>query len=143
MVSPGEAWDYFPPDQARSRAYRWGEDGIAGICDNHQRLCFAIAAMLSTASALNATLYGTSRLSFIAGNRLVKTSLKLTFKRLNVLNRLKCPSLLLERNIIARGDRHGYDHRHWHDLWHSGLIGSPETRPTELMLATVPKRHRQ
>ncbi|MBD2462699.1 glucosidase [Oscillatoria sp. FACHB-1407] len=39
----GTAWDYFPHDQARSRAYRWGEDGIAGISDNHQRLCFAIA----------------------------------------------------------------------------------------------------
>ncbi len=38
----GSAWDYFPHDHARSRAYRWGEDGIAGICDNHQRLCFAI-----------------------------------------------------------------------------------------------------
>lgn len=39
----GEAWDYFSHDQARSRAYRWGEDGIAGISDNHQRLCFAVA----------------------------------------------------------------------------------------------------
>ncbi len=39
----GTAWDYFAHDQARSRAYRWGEDGIAGISDNHQRLCFAIA----------------------------------------------------------------------------------------------------
>jgi hypothetical protein len=39
----GTAWDYFSHDQARSRAYRWGEDGIAGISDNHQRLCFAIA----------------------------------------------------------------------------------------------------
>lgn len=39
----GEAWDYFTHDQARSRAYRWGEDGIAGISDNHQRLCFAVA----------------------------------------------------------------------------------------------------
>ncbi len=39
----GEAWDYFTHDQARSRAYRWGEDGIFGICDNHQRLCLAIA----------------------------------------------------------------------------------------------------
>lgn len=39
----GTAWDYFTHDQARSRAYRWGEDGIFGICDNHQRLCFAIA----------------------------------------------------------------------------------------------------
>jgi hypothetical protein len=39
----GSAWDYFPHNQARSRAYRWGEDGIAGISDNHQRLCLAIA----------------------------------------------------------------------------------------------------
>lgn len=39
----GSAWDYLPHDHARSRAYRWGEDGIAGISDNHQRLCFAIA----------------------------------------------------------------------------------------------------
>lgn len=41
--SDGAAWDYFPHDHARSRAYRWGEDGIAGISDNHQRLCFALA----------------------------------------------------------------------------------------------------
>jgi mannosylglycerate hydrolase MGH1-like protein len=39
----GTAWEYFPHDHARSRAYRWGEDGLAGISDNHQRLCFAIA----------------------------------------------------------------------------------------------------
>lgn len=39
----GTAWDYFPHDHARSRAYRWGEDGIAGISDTHQRLCFALA----------------------------------------------------------------------------------------------------
>ncbi len=39
----GEAWDYFPHDHARSRVYRWGEDGIMGISDNHQRLCFALA----------------------------------------------------------------------------------------------------
>ena len=39
----GEAWSFFPHDHARSRVYRWGEDGIAGISDNHQRLCFALA----------------------------------------------------------------------------------------------------
>src|SRR5437762_12762327 len=39
----GTAWDYFPHDHARARAYRWGEDGILGISDNHQRLCFALA----------------------------------------------------------------------------------------------------
>jgi hypothetical protein len=39
----GTAWEYFPHDHARSRAYRWGEDGIAGISDEGQRLCFALA----------------------------------------------------------------------------------------------------
>jgi hypothetical protein len=39
----GTAWEYFSHDQARSRAYRWGEDGIAGISDDRQRLCFAVA----------------------------------------------------------------------------------------------------
>lgn len=39
----GDAWSYFTHEQARSRAYRWGEDGLAGICDNHQVLCFALA----------------------------------------------------------------------------------------------------
>jgi hypothetical protein len=39
----GTAWDFFPHDHARSRAYRWNEDGIAGISDRHQMICFAIA----------------------------------------------------------------------------------------------------
>jgi Mannosylglycerate hydrolase MGH1-like glycoside hydrolase domain len=39
----GDAWNYFPHDQARSRAYRWGEDGLGGISDDHQVLCFALA----------------------------------------------------------------------------------------------------
>ncbi len=39
----GNAWDYFSHDQARSRAYRWGEDGLGGICDDHQVLCFSLA----------------------------------------------------------------------------------------------------
>src|ERR1700741_4692108 len=39
----GTAWDYFPHDHARSRAYRWNEDGLAGICDRHQKICFGLA----------------------------------------------------------------------------------------------------
>src|SRR5512146_1719970 len=39
----GDAWNFFTHDHARSRAYRWGEDGIAGISDDRQRLCFALA----------------------------------------------------------------------------------------------------
>src|SRR5262249_48730844 len=41
--SDGDAWSYFTHDQARSRAYRWGEDGIAGISDDRQLRCFALA----------------------------------------------------------------------------------------------------
>jgi hypothetical protein len=40
----GNAWDYFTHDQARSRAYRWGEDGLAGISDDHQRALFCPGA---------------------------------------------------------------------------------------------------
>jgi hypothetical protein len=39
----GTVWDYFPHEDARSRTYRWNEDGIAGICDRHQHICFALA----------------------------------------------------------------------------------------------------
>ena len=39
----GAAWEYFDHDQACSRAYRWNEDGLGGICDEQQRLCFALA----------------------------------------------------------------------------------------------------
>ena len=54
----GAAWDYFPHDHARSRAYRWGEDGIAGISDNHQRLCLAIAMWNGRDSILKERLFG-------------------------------------------------------------------------------------
>jgi hypothetical protein len=54
----GTAWDYFTHDQARSRAYRWGEDGIAGISDEHQHLCFAIALWNGKDPILKERLFG-------------------------------------------------------------------------------------
>ncbi|WP_019506657.1 hypothetical protein [Pleurocapsa sp. PCC 7319] len=54
----GEAWDYFSHDQARSRAYRWGEDGILGISDDRQLLCFAIALWNGKDSILKERIYG-------------------------------------------------------------------------------------
>jgi hypothetical protein len=39
----GNAWEHFTHEQARSRVYRWSEDGLGGICDREQRLCFALA----------------------------------------------------------------------------------------------------
>src|SRR5271154_6036674 len=54
----GDAWDYFTHDQARSRAYRWGEDGLAGISDDHQRLCFALALWNGQDPILKERLFG-------------------------------------------------------------------------------------
>ena len=54
----GAAWDYFPHDHARSRAYRWTEDGIAGISDNHQRLCFAFTFWNGRDPILKERLFG-------------------------------------------------------------------------------------
>jgi hypothetical protein len=54
----GTAWDYFPHDHARSRAYRWGEDGLAGITDNHGRLCLALALWNGRDPILKERLFG-------------------------------------------------------------------------------------
>lgn len=54
----GDAWNYFSHDQARSRAYRWGEDGLAGISDDKQRLCFAVALWNGKDSILKERLFG-------------------------------------------------------------------------------------
>ncbi|MEO1670110.1 MAG: glucosidase [Cyanobacteria bacterium J06631_2] len=54
----GEAWDYFSHDQARSRAYRWGEDGILGISDAKQQLCFALALWNGQDAILKERIYG-------------------------------------------------------------------------------------
>ncbi len=54
----GFAWEYFPHDQARSRAYRWGEDGLAGISDDRQRLCFALALWNGRDPILKERLFG-------------------------------------------------------------------------------------
>ena len=54
----GNAWDYFTHDQARSRAYRWGEDGLGGLCDDKQRLCFALALWNERDPILKERLFG-------------------------------------------------------------------------------------
>jgi hypothetical protein len=54
----GSAWTYFPHDHARSRAYRWNEDGLAGICDRHQHICFALALWNGRDPILKERLFG-------------------------------------------------------------------------------------
>ena len=54
----GSAWDYFPHDHARSRVYRWGEDGIAGISDRHCAICFAITLWNGNDEILKERIFG-------------------------------------------------------------------------------------
>jgi hypothetical protein len=54
----GDAWNYFSHDQARSRVYRWGEDGLGGICDDQQLLCFALALWNGRDPILKERLFG-------------------------------------------------------------------------------------
>ena len=54
----GDAWSYFTHDEARSRAYRWGEDGLAGISDDEQQLCFAMALWNGADPILKERLFG-------------------------------------------------------------------------------------
>jgi hypothetical protein len=56
----GDAWNYLPFEQARSRAYRWGEEGLAGFCDDQQRLCFSIALWNGQDKILKDQLFGLS-----------------------------------------------------------------------------------
>ena len=56
----GDAWAHFPHEHARSRTYRWGEDGIAGISDNHQRLCFSLSLWNEKDRMLKERLFGVS-----------------------------------------------------------------------------------
>ena len=53
-------WEYLPHDRARSKAYRWNEDGIAGICDRHQKICFALALWNGRDAILKERLFGLS-----------------------------------------------------------------------------------
>src|ERR1043165_5338155 len=54
----GDAWNYLPHDHARSKAYRWNEDGLAGICDRHQYICFALALWNGRDPILKERLFG-------------------------------------------------------------------------------------
>src|SRR5690242_3820717 len=54
----GSAWEYLPHDEARSKAYRWNEDGLAGICDRHQQICFAIGLWNGADAILKERLFG-------------------------------------------------------------------------------------
>lgn len=54
----GDAWSYFPHDQARSRAYRWNEDGLASVCNRFQNVCMGVALWNNNDPILKERLFG-------------------------------------------------------------------------------------
>src|ERR1044071_3077941 len=58
----GDAWNYFPHDHARSRAYRWNEDGIGGFCDDKQHVCLAVALWNEKDPILKERMFGLTNL---------------------------------------------------------------------------------
>src|SRR5262249_55890400 len=56
----GDAWNYFPHDHARSRAYRWNEDGLGGFCDDRQHICLAVALWNEKDAILKERMFGLS-----------------------------------------------------------------------------------
>jgi hypothetical protein len=77
----GDAWDYFPHDQARSRAYRWGEDGIAGVCDERQQLCLALALWNGADPILKERMFGLTNSQAITARTIRSTGSTSTARR--------------------------------------------------------------
>jgi hypothetical protein len=67
----GDAWNYFPHEHARSRAYRWNEDGIGGISDFKQRLCFAFAFWNERDPFLKERFFGRKFVAVAAGEPVI------------------------------------------------------------------------
>jgi hypothetical protein len=65
--SNGDAWNYFSHDNAQYRAYRWGEDGLGGICDDRQLLCFALALWNGRDPILKERLFGLNNSEVLGG----------------------------------------------------------------------------
>lgn len=106
----GDAWLSFPHEQARSRAYRWGEDGLAGISDNHQRLCFSIALWNGQDKILKERLYGVTNHEGKGKTRDLSDNLRLSFlttRWLLMINRSFC-ALSPSRSSPFSGN-HGED----------------------------------
>ena len=138
----GEAWDYFTHDQARSRAYRWGEDGILGISDDRQLLCFAVALWNGRDSIIKERIYG---LTGSQGNHgedvkdyyfyLDSTPTHSYMKGLYKYSQAKFPyaELELENRNIGRGgmeyellDTGVFDNNNYYDIFVEYAKNAPE-----------------
>jgi hypothetical protein len=88
----GAAWESFPHDHARSRAYRWGEDGLLGICDDHGRLCFSLELWNGRDRILKERLFGLTNSGpakdafhdYVVDGRLDAVRADATFRRLGI-----------------------------------------------------------
>jgi hypothetical protein len=113
----GNAWAYFTHDQSRSRAYRWGEDGLGGISDDQQRLCFAIALWNERDPILKERIFGLTNAEGNHGEEPTPTASSHSGKVLHViLGRRKEDSELQKTFTETRGSdyqRRSIDRRIW------------------------------
>jgi hypothetical protein len=80
----GDAWNFFTHDHARSRAYRWGEDGIAGVSDDQQHLCFSLALWNGKDPILKERLFGLTNSEGNHGALVHEVSLQVPAVRLSL-----------------------------------------------------------
>ncbi len=120
----GNAWDYFSHDQARSRAYHWGEDGLAGISDEQQRLCFALALWNGKDSILKERLFGLTNSEGNHGEDVKEYYFYLdstpTHSYLNYL--YKYPQAAYPYERLVRGNRERGRHDYEYELIDTGVF---------------------
>ena len=120
----GDAWNYFPFEHARSRAYRWGEDGIGGICDHKQRLCLAFAFWNDRDPILKERLFGLSgpqgshgedvkEIYFFENNTPTHSYMRMTYRY---------PQAAFPYDELARGNAARSLREPEFELWDSGVL---------------------
>ena len=120
----GDAWRYFPHDHARSRAYRWGEDGILGLCDRQGRLCFALAMWNGVDPILKERLFGLAGPEGNHGEDVKEEYFYLdaTPTHSYMKGLYKCPQRLFPyAELIGENRERGHD-RFEHDLVDTGIF---------------------
>jgi hypothetical protein len=137
----GTAWDYFPHDHARSRAYRWNEDGLAGISDRQQFLCFALALWNGRDPILKERLFGLTGPEGNHGEDVKETYFYLDSSPTHSYARMlyKYPQAAFPYGeLVAENGRRG-SHEPEYELWDTGVFH--ENRYFDITIPS-PKRTR-
>ncbi len=120
----GDAWNYFTHDQARSRAYHWGEDGLAGICDDRQLLCFALALWNGKDPIIKERLFGLTNSEGNHGEDVKEYYFYLdstpTYSYMKYL--YKYPQAAYPYNDLVETNRHRGRHEFEYELLDTGIF---------------------